>query len=325
MDNAELEDTSIRRGIPTDNTATVISNVLKRPYDNGVNEPHSAIPTKKRSDGGTDVSPKPSSTDNPIPSVVQECATSSSTASFSSPKIVEEAVVDITKDINLLPGARVEVRWDVHHEDLINSKVVLRSHTRWWGASLMPHDGRHHVLKEERNEGGDVMDKVTVPLRVLNYDPFPSGGFDKCSLECVCFLTDHLVLNIDSSEQAYWRKEGDSWNPPVNMEEKNETLVTNPLSAISAVDDDDISVESSSREGALRVILDTVLKTALSKSGVMTKMNNLPASQRCHVAEKIASAKEKLTQKLMEQLRCDDGISLASVITPKHLLSYTST
>merc|ERR1711957_1077513 len=118
-------------------------------------------------------------------------------------------------------------------------------------------------------------------------------------------------------DQAYWRNEGDCWEPS-KKDKEIENLVAKPV-PVPEIDDDDVSVEGSSREDALGLILDTVLKTALSKSGVMSKMNDLHASQRCIVAEKIANAKEKLTQKLMEQLRNDDGASLATVITPDHV------
>lgn len=309
----KVED-ALAGSISVDKPSCLSTNTSKRTHDK-VNE-QNATRAKKQI--------KSNFTDNSIASVVKECSTSSSTTCHSSvvssssrENHADDAVVDIAKNINLLPGARVEVRWDVHHEDLVDSKVVLKSHSRWWGATLLESDGQTHILQEECDEDVDVSDKVTVAKRVLNYDPFPSGGFDKCSLEDVCFLTDHLVLNIDSNEQAYWRREGDSWDSS-KIEGKNENLVVRPSAGVN-IEDDGILVESTSREEALREILDTVLKTALSKSGVMNKMKDLPASQKCIVAEKIAGAKEKLTQKLMEQLRSDDGINLAKVITPDHV------
>ena len=49
--------------------------------------------------------------------------------------------------------------------------------------------------------------------------------------------------------------------------------------------------------------MDTVLKSAMQKSGVMGKMSKLEASQQSFMAEKIAKAKAMLTEKLIEQLK----------------------
>jgi hypothetical protein len=153
---------------------------------------------------------------------------------------------------------------------------------------------------------------MLVPIYSLDYDPYPEGGFEKRSTEDVCFLSDHSLLNMGSNTRAYWRLEGDSWDAPIENEEDQQDCEG------EEEDDDEISVASSSREDALNTVLDSVLKAALAKSGIMEKMKTLQPSQQCLMAEKIAQAKKKLTESLLDQLR-EEGDVEDLVVTPEHI------
>jgi hypothetical protein len=235
-------------------------------------------------------------------------------------------VIDIAQTVNLQPGARIEVQWDLHFEnndidsiipnnndDNNNEKdqtITTTQQTRWWGGTLLHPDSRTHTLQDSDSK---IQDQVTVPIRVIDYDPFPEGGFLERSLEDVCFLSDHSLLNVASDTRACWRKEGEEWEPRLDADEEERVLMGGLPAGLAAAnvhgnnagdasDDDSISVASASKEDALKVVLDSVLLSAMQKSGIMDKMNQLEASQQSFMAAKIAMAKEKLSQKLMEQL-----------------------
>lgn len=269
--------------------------------------------------------------------------------------------VDIAETLNLQPGARIEVQWDLHFENYDdannynstkdNTETTENKQTRWWGGTLLQPDSRTRTLQDDESSSF-ITDEVTVPIRVIDYDPFPEGGFLERSLEDVCFLSDHSLLNIASDTRAYWRKEGEDWEPSMDADEEERALMaddaagtsgpiegglpaglTDPGRSSAAAagdqsDDDSISVTSASKEDALKVILDTVLMSAMQKSGVLGKMNQLEASQKSFMAAKIAMAKEKLSQKLMEQLNANGsgnntgsgGGGGGGVITEEHVV-----
>jgi len=260
-----------------------ISLSQKRPSTSSPTETNEKSTTKKQQ-----INPPPSS---------------STTQAQNQAKPDESSIVDIAQAISLEPGSRIEVQWDLHFDTVVEDTEEQTDQeaadpdpkndtkqTRWWGGTLLHADTRVHTLQDGRDE-------VTVPIRVIDYDPFIEGGFPDRSLEDVCFLTDHSLLNIASDSRACWRKEGDSWEPNTDMDEEERKIM---VEGAHAVDDDDISVSSTSKEDALRVVLDAVLQSAMQKAGIMSKMMKLEASQQSIMAGKIAKAKKKLTDKLLE-------------------------
>jgi hypothetical protein len=204
-------------------------------------------------------------------------------------------VVDIPSILGLTDGSQIEVQWDIHNDNNGSSYV------RWWKATLLPQtEGRLYKLQDEN-------DATLVPLRTLQYEAFPEGGFHEVSNEDVCFLTQHSLLNMSSMTRAYWRSEGEKdWEPPANDD----------------IEDDEVSVGSNAnattRETSLRNVIDAVLEQALIQSKTLEKMSKLEASQRCFMADKITNAKEQLVQSLMKQLD-ESNDSLENVITPNHI------
>lgn len=203
-------------------------------------------------------------------------------------------VVDIPSILNLTDGNQIEVQWD------INDDINGSSYVKWWKATLLPQvEGRLYKLQDDN-------DATLVPIRTLQYEAFPEGGFNEISKEDVCFLTQHSLLNMNSMARAYWRLEGEKdWEPPANEEI-----------------DDDVSVGSNAnattRETALRNVIDAVLERALVQSKTLEKMSKLEASQRCFMADKITNVKEQLVQSLMKQLEGNDD-NFENVITPNHI------
>jgi len=58
--------------------------------------------------------------------------------------------------------------------------------SRWWGATLLEHDGR-------------TIDSVAI--RTLDYDPYPDGGFPDRSLDDVIFIGPDTLVNHPSHDQ----------------------------------------------------------------------------------------------------------------------------
>lgn len=271
--------------------------------------------------------------------------TSSSTATKE--KVIE--ILDVAETIGLKPGTRVEVRWDLSFDD--NEKVDIndnnidndkkdadtgeqndnsttqRSETRWWGGTLLPDDGRTFTINNDNDE-------VTVPLRSIDYDPYLPSFPDR-SIEDVCFLSPHFLLNVSSDSRSCWRLEGDTWEPSEEDEDEDngETFIfdsiPNTERGSSEGDiDDEISVASASQEDGLREVLDTILRNALQTSGVMEKMKSLEPSLQSTMAEKIATTKDKLVEKMLAKLNNDgannQGNGIDNVITPELVKSVMS-
>mmetsp|Transcript_9289 Transcript_9289/g.10796 ORF Transcript_9289/g.10796 Transcript_9289/m.10796 type:complete len:316 (+) Transcript_9289:163-1110(+) len=242
----------------------------------------------------------------------------------------KDEILDVAAVIGLTPGTRIEVRWDIDYDvdDKDNGAVVDTTksvkETKWWGGTLLSPDDRTHTIEDD--DSGRIRDSITVPIRVIDYDPYLPYYPDRSNEE-VCFLTDHSLLNLASASRACWRLEGDSWDAPMNMDDEEEQIMRksrNPLATAGGLEernDDDISVTSASQEDGLRSLLDTILKSALKSTGVMTKMKSMEPSQQRFMAERIAQTKERLIEKFLEKIRSNDDTNLdegvGRVITPE--------
>jgi hypothetical protein len=260
-------------------------------------------------------------------------------------------MIDVAKQVGLLDGVRIEVRWDLtFHEDDEDGKEteaeaehqagnekenqiaqtneeekglagVEQEHeteTRWWGGVLQAADGRVYTIRNANDN-----DEVTVPIRTIDYDPY-LPNFPNRSLEDVCFLTDHSLLNMSSQTRTCWRIEGHSWEPPTSeststssQHEHGHNSPTTTTEQLHQMDDDEISVTSTSQEDGLREVLDTILQSALQSSGVLQKMKSIHPSQQCVMAEKIANMKDKLLLKLLDKLKLDVDVGSDRVVTPE--------
>ncbi|KAL7567701.1 hypothetical protein ACA910_012038 [Epithemia clementina (nom. ined.)] len=118
----------------------------------------------------------------------------------------EEEAVDTATVFGYKDGDRLEVEWDIEGDGAEGTKVD----THWWGATLLPFDGR---IKDQ------------VAIRTLEYDAYPQGGFPEKSKEDVVFLDHNVLADPENMDQVlYYRRAGseetygiDSVEPVVNQ------------------------------------------------------------------------------------------------------------
>lgn len=217
----------------------------------------------------------------------------------------KDAATDATPKSNQQPEAKAGGSETAGATVQGNSRTTMR----WWGATLLLHDGRSHVLSDE--DGGHNGASVSAALRVLDYDPYPEGGFPDRSLEEVVLLSDRSILNVSTGTRAHWRREGDKWEPGPKEVIDEDGL--NP-----AVDHDEGEGETIPLPNPaenLRTIVDNILQSTLMKSSNAARMNAMTAAQRAALADKVSRGKEVLLQKMIALTESDPG----GVITGEHV------
>lgn len=224
--------------------------------------------------------------------------------------------------------------------------------SRWWGANLISHDGTsYHVLRPDPDDDDDIDDDlddtdnvnekdakttptaetnttattkssasttastaVKAPIYMLDYDPYPEGGFPHRELSHVIFLNQHSLMDVDTNQSLWFRWEGSDWEDHMPLLQDSSTTSSALLSTLHNNDhpesnSNDIPLEGG--ENGLRSILDSVLAKALENSGIYTKMTTqMSAAQQCFMADRIHQAKERLLTKLMDttaHLSSEDG------------------
>lgn len=172
-------------------------------------------------------------------------------------------IVDMARMLGLQSGDRIEVQWDCEMGPQQENK------THWWGATLLPHDGRGFI--EEDPETGESR---SVAVRVLAYDAYPEGGFPEPSEETVLFVSSDSLLDFSSRE-----------------------LLTFRLSESTAASADSITRCRGKED--IEAVVNEVLNAALNKNSAL--FQRLPGAQQALIAEQIALKKEKLVEKLSSQ------------------------
>jgi hypothetical protein len=123
-------------------------------------------------------------------------------------RLDETEVLDLATTLGFKPGDRLEVQWEVCDGDGETSE------TRWWGATLMEHDGRT---------------EDSVAIRVLDYDPYPEGGFPDRSLEDVIFIGSDLLCDPHEHREMFYRRENQDEEVFSLSENEIEEFVNNTL------------------------------------------------------------------------------------------------
>ena len=295
------------------------------------------------------------------------------------------AAATILDVCTLRPGDRIEVKWDLHvdvpietaaaaaddahdaaaggsnddadanashqNQNQTPAKQQIRMRTttvtKWWGAVLLPPDGRTHVLTDDGGDFGSSpvptpkkpADAATVPVRTLDYDAMPSHGFPDRSVEDVVILSDHTLLNMSSGTRAHYRLEGTGWEPSDLEQIGADGLCSADLGEVDGAAALPVAATPSSNDAAasstspfvtvngeegIRTVLDSVLMKAMT--GVSDQLGRLNAAQQRVVAAKIADAKEKLVAKMVEARdgggsgggSANDGAG-RTVITPEYV------
>lgn len=249
----------------------------------------------------------------------------------------ETSTVDTKHDVcsllNLKNGDRLEVQWNVE-----STSDDTTSITRWWGATLIINTGTDNVDKNEmytftdstaaNNEGdehGDnndhcdttTADAITVPTRILEYDPYPEGGYPDQSVAKVAFLTNSLVYDIEHDATCIYRLEGSMWEPTdddmTEAASGTATCASNQIKSLESPSSTSATATSSSSPAELEIPFDgtyetlqTIVETILSNvfqqsTKVQNNLTKLSQYQQGIIATKIQRTKELFTEKLWEQ------------------------
>ena len=273
---------------------------------------------------------------------VSEIEANTTVASFDESLI---PLVDVWSQppLSLKKTTRIEVKWDlICDEQQSNQDVDFANKnskvSRWWGANLLPHDGKSfHILhgdpedeeekanenvhydavnREKSNSPQKNTTSIKAPIRILDYDPYPDGGFLERDISSVIFLNQHSLMDINNLQSLWYRIEGSNWDegmPDDEIETEKEAESLTDFNGQS-VHNGEQAISLTGEDG-LRNILDKVLETAMKKSGVQHKMMNMPAAQQCFMADRIVKAKERMLRKLMST-NTEKGVE---EITPEHV------
>lgn len=113
-------------------------------------------------------------------------------------------LLDTANVLGFKAGDRIEVRWEISDDESGETNI------RWWGATLLEHDGR-------TTEDG-------VAIRVLDYDPCEEWGYLERSLEDVVFGNEVFLINPETMDQLFYRKEGEEAVVGLDAEDLREEL-----------------------------------------------------------------------------------------------------
>jgi hypothetical protein len=153
-------------------------------------------------------------------------------------------ILDLATTFGFQAGDRFEVQWTV--------ESPAGDDTRWWGATLIAHDGR--------------TSDDSVAIRVLDYDPYPEGGFTERSREDVIFIGKEVLINPESMEELTYRLAG---------EEQNTVWMP---------------------RGQAEDVVNEILTRALEKNS--RAFSEMTPARQAVIAEAIATKKEKLVELL---------------------------
>jgi len=184
-------------------------------------------------------------------------------------------VLDLATHFSIRPGDRVEVEWEVlpstsEEEDATAAAGTTKARTRWWGATLLPHDGRTDD---------------SVAIRTLEYDSYPEGGFPDKSKEDVIFIGHNTVLNYKGPDAVV--EEGDEEILQFRLPGRSSDGAEGDGGAVYVTDRDDIEK-----------VVNDILVSAMANNE--SKFKNLDRASQAHIAQKVASKREKLIS-LLEQ------------------------
>ena len=137
-------------------------------------------------------------------------------------------------------------------------------------------------------------DNVADLYNMLYYiHPPQELGFDGHSLEDVAFISDKVLLNLSTDEMMTFRKEGGP-SPPSSP-------IPNPKEVEAAHKNDSAISRSANGKEEMSNLLDDIMLSAFSKTGIDQKMKSLPAYNQMIIAERMAKAKEGLLAKILEE------------------------
>ena len=202
-------------------------------------------------------------------------------------------------------GDRLEVMWDLE-EDVITSSPVfeqVEKSSRWWGATLLPPSDpvETHLLTDPEN--GDT---ALMVVRVLDYDPYPEGGYPESSPTKIVFVADNLIYDLDCEESCVFRREGEEYEPPLNSVDP----INNPVPSSTP----EVLFEAS-LDGATSLI-DGMLSSAIAS--VMSKFEKVDAARQAVIGEIIGESRQTMIEALLKKMNVmkSDGVDS---LTQEHI------
>jgi hypothetical protein len=189
--------------------------------------------------------------------------------------------------------------------------------SRWWKATLLPHDGRQMLVSlsgfavaKTKTTIIDDDDVVLADVRVLEYDALPELGYEESSREDVIFYgPTRLIQCNDLGETEGEEKEKDA-PPPVATtlleykicsDAEDETMdAENDMNAEAAIDPAETYVVCRRNSTDIEDLVNETLTASLAK--VMDRFQLLPASEQLQLAERIGMKKQRLVTLLREHV-----------------------
>jgi hypothetical protein len=206
-------------------------------------------------------------------------------------------LLDVASILHLPIGTRLQVKWNIYDDD--NSNAVAAANTEqsttankisvWWTATLRARTAHTHTLTPEERDEVDLFHggtAVVVPVYELDYDPLPEHGFEERAVERVAFVSDCMLLNLNSEEVMIFRREGEP-SPPSSPRRGDEEEEEDGRNLTAA---------------GLSELMDEIMESSLRNTGVASKLAAMPMAMQMQFADKVKVAKERLYEKLMGEM-----------------------
>jgi hypothetical protein len=227
-------------------------------------------------------------------------------------------------------GTRLAVHWDIVldmevPEDAaagaapVEPPASQKTVSRWWKATLLPHDGRQMLVSiggnkdQAKTTPTDDDDVVLADVRVLEYDALPELGYDAPSREDVIFYGSTLLIQYDGGTNAddgdNQEKEEDA--PPADItlleykiwsnddaEEENNAVTAEDAAAMMDPAETYLVCRRNSTD--IEDLVNETLTASLAM--VMDRFQLLPAANQLQLAEKIGIKKQRLVSLLREHV-----------------------
>jgi hypothetical protein len=244
-------------------------------------------------------------------------------------------------------GTRLAVHWDIllnvedqEDEDAVVGAALPLSPakqktvtSRWWKATLLPHDGRQMLVSlsgnqdqarttpttsDDNNNNNNNDDVVLADVRVLEYDAMPELGYDTPSRENVIFYGPNFLIqcngatNADHDDGDHQEKEEEKDNaPPVditlleykiwsNNDDAEEEDNDMDAEAAAMIDPAETYVVCRRNSTDIEDLVNETLTASLQK--VMDRFQLLPASEQLQLAERIGIKKQRLVTLLRDHV-----------------------
>lgn len=204
----------------------------------------------------------------------------------------EPSDVDVAELLHLV-GARIEAMWNVDGREV------------WWGCDVRERTGKMHTLVDEGEDGEGASATMQVPVLEVLYDANAGMGSPEREVARVCFVSDHLLYDLQTDALLAWRREGSGWTPPRESEAEDEA----EAAAAAAAGGERAAPASPAKVGTTRdetVMITPKSAVDLVLSGVvearMKDIQKLPHVQQCRVAEIVRLSKDKIASALEQQV-----------------------